>query len=176
MLDRIPTPIITPRLLLRPYTTSDAETYYAIHSDPDVRRYLGGARTSREQSDRAFRTYLSRHKAGTDCFLLISRRTDDSLLGDCLLARVPPGDPQLGMALVPSARRSGIAFEAATELIRLLFASTSLAAVVARVQPTNAPSLGLCAKLGFSQVGTQDNHWDETPDVVFRLLRPVHGA
>ena len=162
--------------MLRPYEAADAETRYRIHSDPAVLAYTGGARLSRAQSDKYFKAYLSRHKAGTNCCLLVLDRITDAPLGDCLLLRFPPTDPELVLALLPEARGKGISFEPAGALTAVVFASAPLGGIVAKVQPSNRASLGLCAKVGMVLVGSQPNHWDEAPDLVYRLARPVHGA
>lgn len=85
----------------------------------------------------------------------------------------PPDDNEMleiGYTIAAPYRRRGYATEAAEALVANAFAHDQVSIVRACVAPTNEPSLGLVAKLGFVQVGEQMDEIDGL-ELVFERRR-----
>lgn len=80
-------------------------------------------------------------------------------------ALAAPDAVELGFTIEPAYRRHGYASEAALALMRWAQA-VGIRRFLASVSPTNAPSLGLVAKLGFAEVTTVEDEADG-PEIVF---------
>ncbi|HKD76257.1 MAG TPA: GNAT family N-acetyltransferase [Ktedonobacterales bacterium] len=59
---------------------------------------------------------------------------------------------EIGYSIIPRAQRFGYATEAASALIHWTFAHTRVAQIIAQINPGNAPSLRVAAKLGMQQL------------------------
>ena len=73
----------------------------------------------------------------------------------------PPGEEnwvELGYTIEPNQRRKGYATEAAVRMMTWAADEHGVEKFRASVSPSNLASLGMIAKLGFQEIGTQ---WDE---------------
>ncbi len=86
----------------------------------------------------------------------IVRRVDGVAVGDCGFHGPPDAEGlvEVGFALVPSARRAGLATEALRVLCAWALAQPVVSAVIARVDPGNAPSRAVLARTGFVPDGS----------------------
>ena len=148
---RLPSPIETARLLLRPLVDDDSAALAAMNADPLVMRYLGGPQT-REVSDATIaraRAHWEAHGFGR---LAIEERSSGENLGWVTLEVVDlPGftdDVEIGWRLARSHWGRGIATEAARAVLDRAFESLSLVRILAIADPRNAGSLGVMRKLG----------------------------
>ena len=85
--------------------------------------------------------------------------------------------PQIGYILRPDHWGRGLAREALTALIPLLFDRFPIPAITADVDPRNLASLALLRRLGFAETGRAERTWlvgDEYCDSVYLALpRPA---
>ncbi len=88
---------------------------------------------------------------------VIVRESDGLAVGDAGFHGPPDeaGEVEIGYAVVPVARRAGVAREAAALLTQWALAQPNVRAVTARVEPGNVPSERLLAQLGFSVDGVR---------------------
>ena len=86
---------------------------------------------------------------------VIVRRSDGLAIGDAGFHGPPTqdGEVEIGYALVPSARGSGLAGEATGLLVEWARAQCGVRSVTARVEPSNGPSRRLLERLGFARDG-----------------------
>ncbi len=86
---------------------------------------------------------------------VIVRRSDGRAVGDAGFHGPPTeeGEVEIGYALVPSARGTGLAAEATGLLVEWARAQPGVNTVAARVDPTNGPSRRLLERLGFARDG-----------------------
>ena len=86
---------------------------------------------------------------------VIVRRADGLAVGDAGFHGPPgeDGEVEIGYALVPSARGTGLAAEATRLLVEWARAQPGVSAVAARVDPLNGPSRRLLERLGFARDG-----------------------
>lgn len=146
-------PLLTERLLLRPFGDDDLDAVYAMQSRPDVTRYLYWGTRSRKDA----REMLERIKKMTaiddesDAVRLAAVLPDSGILiGDFSLQRVSREHQQgeIGFILHPDYQGRGYATEAATVLLRLGFEELGLHRIVGRADARNAASIGLMERLG----------------------------
>ena len=85
------------------------------------------------------------------------------------------GIPEIGYTVLPGYRRRGYASEAVRALFNWAASEHGVRRFRASVSPDNQASLGLIAKLGFTQVGDQ---WDEEDglELVFEAAWPPQGS
>lgn len=142
----------TARLRLRPLTADDAPFLVALLNEPSFLQYIGDrhVRTledARGYVERGPQASYARYGHG---LLLVLRREDDAPIGMCgLLKRDHLDDADLGYAFLPAAWGRGYASEAAAAVLAHGAAAFGLRRVAAIVQPGNAASLKVLARLGF---------------------------
>jgi RimJ/RimL family protein N-acetyltransferase len=154
----IPT-INTERLILRPHRLSDFDACAALWGDPDVVRFIGGVPFKREQSWGRLLCYRgSWHLLGFG-FWAIEDRGSRTFIGEAgfLEARrnMTPsieGTLETGWVLRPAAHGKGYATEALSAIVdwgQTRFPEKTMNCIV---DPENAASLRVAAKLGFREV------------------------
>ncbi|SHF07106.1 GNAT family N-acetyltransferase [Streptoalloteichus hindustanus] len=149
-------PIVTPRLLLRPFGLADVDAVHDIYSRPEVVRYLHEDVLSvddarREVTRRARMSRIDR----TSHHLRLAVVRDDTmeLIGDVLLARISVRHSQgeIGFVLHPDHQGQGFAYEAAREMMRLGFTELGLRRIIGRCDARNTASARVLERLGMRQ-------------------------
>ncbi|TDE41703.1 N-acetyltransferase [Nonomuraea mesophila] len=166
----------TERLVLRPFTESDADHLFALDNDPHVMRYLNGGRpTPREvivgETLPAF--------IASGFFAAVEKRSG-AFIGWFHL-RAPKGgpadEPELGYRLHKSAWGQGYATEGSLALIRKAFEELGARRVFAQTMTVNLGSRRVMEKCGLRFVRTFFGDWPEViegsdeGDVEYELLR-----
>jgi RimJ/RimL family protein N-acetyltransferase len=141
----------TERLRLVPLDASYAEQLAAIYADPEVARYMGGARLTpggtREQVTR-FEGVWAEHGYGQSALL---EKTTGRLIGRAGLHPWPGWDElELGYALARDSWGKGLAREACEVWLSWAWAHLPHDHLIAVIQPGNAASVTLAERLGFS--------------------------
>lgn len=150
--------IETPRLVLRRHVAEDFEPYAAMWADPDVVRHIGGIGFTREQVwTRFMRQAGIWHFMGFG-FFAIEEKATGAFIGEAgfheLRRDLSPsieGTLETGWAFMPDAQGKGYATEAVGAALD--WATSSFAAMRATciIEPGNAASLRVAAKLGFRE-------------------------
>ena len=149
-------PIVTERLLLRPWRDDDADrdAYARLCADPDVMRHIGkGVTRDRQQAAEQltdFVAHWARHGYGLRAAV---ERDSGEVIGFVGVARagepgVRPGDVEIGWRLMRDRWGRGYATEGARAVRDHAFAQLRLARLVAFVRPANDASIGVMRKLG----------------------------
>ena len=139
----------TRRLVLRPWTTADADALHRLWTDPDVRRYLwDNVVIPRERAEATVREAVeaaARERFGQ---WLVERR-DGRMAGFCgLLRRDPASDPELMYGLAPAFWHLGYATEAARAVLAYAFRTLGVARVTAATDVPNTASARVMERLG----------------------------
>jgi [ribosomal protein S5]-alanine N-acetyltransferase len=154
----LPAPTLhTARLRLRPFDDADADDLYALQSSARVLRYWDAPPWSdRARADRFLATCRQMAEEGTGARLAVDRLSDGRFVGWCSLSRFDPvhRSASLGYCYGEAAWGSGIATEAARELLRWAFDALDLDRVQAETDTRNAGSARVLEKLGFVREGT----------------------
>lgn len=178
-------PITTERLLLRPFSPGDLADLHAIHSQPDVVRYLYWEARSPDES----RAALERHqrhdrleREGDRLVLAVVRRDTGRLIGEVSLRWLSEEHRQgeIGFVFHPDAQGKGYAREAATAVLDLAFGALGLHRVIGRTDARNETSAALMRRLGmrqeahFVQSEIFKGEWGD--ELVFAILDGEWGA
>jgi RimJ/RimL family protein N-acetyltransferase len=141
--------------VLRGWRAADADAFAALNADPDVRRHLGDGRPqTRAQSDAELdriRAHWAEHGFGLWC--AAARAEPERCLGFVGLA-IPSFLPavlpavEVGWRLAPAAWGRGLATEGAGAALAEAFGPLRLERAIAVVDPDNARSLRVAARLG----------------------------
>ena len=151
--------LLTPRLVLRRFTTADAEAFAHYRSLPEVARFQGWDAPFPIEKARSFMEWMVAHhpdEPGDWYQIAIALRgSPDALLGDCAFRphRDEPQIVDLGFTLDLVAQGHGYATEALTELLRYLFEGRSKHKVAADCDTRNDASWRLLERLRFRREG-----------------------
>ncbi|MBI5088329.1 MAG: GNAT family N-acetyltransferase [Actinobacteria bacterium] len=175
-------PFTTDRLVLRRFTTDDADDLVALDRDPAVRRYIeDGVVPTREDALDTIEhwTATDDHHELFGFWAAIDRSTGAFLGWFHLRSRDddPPDEPELGYRLVPSCWGQGYATEGSRALIDRAFASGAARRIVAETMAVNVGSRRVMEKSGLRLVRTFHAEWpvridgDEHGDVEYAITR-----
>lgn len=170
----LPQPILrTPRLILRPFTLTDA---------PEVQRLAGArevaattAAIPHPYEDGMAEAWINSHPAAladeTNVVYAVADAPTGALLGAIgLHCDMEHNRAELGYWLGHPYWRNGLATEAAAEMLRYAFEMLGLRRVLARHFATNPASGRVMRKIGMTQEGVMRQHfvkWGQPVDVVF---------
>lgn len=149
----VATPLETERLLLRRFTPDDFDALFAMHSRPDVARYLyWGARDEAEvratlEKKIAFRAIRS--EGDVLAFAVVLKATNE-VVADVILQLVSEEHRQgeIGFIVHPDHQGHGYATEASRALLQLAFEDLKLHRVVGHLEARNEASARVLEKLG----------------------------
>jgi ribosomal-protein-alanine N-acetyltransferase len=147
--------LVTERLGLRRFTSSDTDWLAELYSDPEVTRYIGGTK-DREQAEQLLNIrclqYYDEHP-GLGIWLTVERSTG-TRVGFHLLNHIQ-GESliQIGFTLVKQAWGRGIGTEMGTALLRYAFVELSLPRLVAIANLDNRASQRVLLKIGLHRHG-----------------------
>jgi ribosomal-protein-alanine N-acetyltransferase len=180
--DRMPaaTPILTPRLILRPPDAKDAALIFRRYAgDAEVTRFVGWPRHVSIHDTAAFLEFSASEWARWPVGpLLIESRSDGSLLGSTGLAFESPTQASAGYVLARDAWGFGYASEALSAVVTLAKA-LAMRRLYALCHPSHAASIRVLERGGFSYeglLGTQHifpNLGDGSPQNVASYAYPV---
>ena len=167
--------LVTPRLLLRPFTAADVEIMHPIYSDPEVMRYVAtGPLADIAHTRRLVDDYSDHQSHHGYSFWAVIEQSSGTLIGDAGLYRTPAGEVELGYTLGKAWWGRGYATEAAGAWLRTAFEELGMNEVVALAEPANAASLHVLTKLGMRPSGERLAFG--RPHAVFRGQRPASIA
>jgi RimJ/RimL family protein N-acetyltransferase len=157
----------TDRLVLRRFTTADADNLAELDADPDVMRFVsGGAPTSREEIENeilpAFLGYYQRYQEYG--FWAAIERSSGDFLGWFHFRPRPgtaPEEPELGYRLRRSAWGKGFATEGSRALIRKGFTEFGVQRVTAEAAAQNVASRRVMEKAGLTLVRAFREPWPD---------------
>lgn len=145
-------PLLTPRLILRPFTADDLPHFTAYRNHPDVARYQSWSDYSAAQAQAFFaqQQRLAFNHDDSWFQLAVERREDGALLGDVAVHFFDEGrQAELGVTFDPVHQRQGQAREALSAVIALLFGPLAKHRITAVVDARNLRAAALFSKLGF---------------------------
>ena len=151
--------LATERLGLRPWTLAEADvrSAFAIFGDREVTRFLTRHEVDLDGQRRGLARLIEGSRsfpAGLGWFAL-ERRSDGAVIGCGILKPLEDSGPEIevGYHLARAHWGQGYATEAARALLRHGFETLGLPRIVAVVDPENARSLAVVARLGMRPEG-----------------------
>lgn len=145
---------------IRAVEPHDFPTLALLRRDKEVQHLLLGYPPETPPDDAAVWAWIKR-KSEEGCFFAVT-----SALGGATIGFVQLHDihrvgrrASFGVAIIDVARGMGHAGAAVREVIAFGKAKWMLEKVLCEVRADNAPSLRMCAKLGFDRVGVMQSHY-----------------
>jgi RimJ/RimL family protein N-acetyltransferase len=177
-------PIETERLRLRPFEAGDIDDFVAIHTHPDVPRYLyWGIRTRRELeavlAGKIERMALARRGDSVDVAVVV--RASGAIAGSVSLTWIDNEHRQgeIGFILHPAHHGNGYATEAARALLRVGFEELGLHRIYGRLDGRNTASARVLERLGMRrEAQLVENEYvkgEWTDEVIYALLAREWG-
>ena len=147
----------TSRLLFRSHQAQDKEEFIQMHTDPEVRRYVGGQAWSLEKARYRFRSQYLGKPSRTYGLWATVLKEEQKYIGCCgLRAAHKEKAAHLACYLARPYWGKGIASEACTAFIDLAFTRLRLSCLLADVDEGNAVSRHILEKFGFKLVGREE--------------------
>lgn len=149
-------PIVTARLLLRPFALTDLDTFHRIRSRDDVARYLYEEPMMRAEAASALERRLDRTSLAAEddaLGLVVERRDTGEMIGDVGLfwASAQHRQGEIAFVFHPDQHGQGFAREASEAILRLGFENYGVRRIVGRCDARNTASSGLLTRLGMRQ-------------------------
>jgi RimJ/RimL family protein N-acetyltransferase len=144
-------PIRTERLTLRLHVAADVDDVHAYQSDPEVTRYqLYDPRTAEVITQKLVEWGAATTLENNNDYLQLAIDLESRIIGSLyfVLKRIQDGVAEIGWALHRDYQGKGYAFEAASAVLELAFATLGLHRVAAELDPRNDASVALCLRLG----------------------------
>jgi len=155
--------ITTPRLVLRPFVSSDAPDVIAYRGRSDVCRYLLIEPMDEPTIEAFIADRLDAVRPGDDGGkLVLAIELDGRVVGDVTMKFGPRVDRQgeVGWIVHPDVGGQGYATEAARAFVSTGFAEWDLHRVFAQLDPRNEASARLCERLGMrKEAHLRDESW-----------------
>jgi [ribosomal protein S5]-alanine N-acetyltransferase len=138
----------TGRLLFRWHEVQDEDAFVKMHTDPEVRRYVGGQAWPLEKAIDRFRTQYLGKPTETYGLWATVLKEEQTYVGCCGLRREGQ-NASLGFYIARPSWRKGIASEAAEAFITVAFEKLRLPCVCAEAETGNLVSEHILQKFGF---------------------------
>ena len=169
-------PILTERLLMRPFVPDDVEALHAIWSDPAVGPWVGGTHTDIAESVEELAGHARHQERHGFGFWAVEERATGRLVGEVGLMLFEGRGPEIetGWCIASDVWGRGYAREAAERWLDVGFRELGAHRIIAVVLPGNARSRALCARLGMREAGMRDAYGAE--HVLYEAVSPPAPA
>ena len=175
-------PLSTERLVLRRFTEGDLQPFQAYRQDAELSRYQGWQPVPDAEALSFLREQAGAELGARGAWLQVAltRRSDGLLIGDLgLCVRDEAlGAVELGFTLARRQQKHGLAFEAVSALLGVLFERRLASTAVAVTDARNQPSIALLERVGFEQVLAVDTLFRGEPcrELTFVLSAAAHAS
>jgi RimJ/RimL family protein N-acetyltransferase len=172
-------PILTERLVLRPFEGHDFDRLFDLQSRPEVTRYLYWDPRSQVEVQESLAKKMASTHIGADADVLsvaVADRADGLLIGDLTLMYISTAHRhgEIGYVFHPDVHGRGLATEATRALVNLAFTDLELHRVSARLDARNHRSAALLQRLGLRrEAHLRENEWvkgEWTDEVIYAVL------
>lgn len=170
---RLPVPIHTARLCLRPFAEEDTAAIAALLADADTTQWIGGVKTETEALASVLRMKDSFYGRGWGTLAIVP--TDiHSCIGYCGIRPLPhTQDAEIAFGLLRSHWNRGFATEASVACLQAAFTILRLPSVVATVYPGNTRSIAVLQKLRMTRERCVFGTWPGDLAYLFRVTRQI---
>ncbi len=146
----------TERLIFRTHAKQDEAEFVQMHTDPEVRRYVGGQAWPLQKAlDRFRNSYLGKPDKPYGLWAAVLK-SENRYIGCCGLRAAGHKAAYLGYYFARPYWRRGFASEASHAFIELAFNRLRLVRLLADVEKSNAVSVHLLQKFGFQYVSQEE--------------------
>src|SRR5262245_18162099 len=158
-------PLVTERLLLRPFAPDDLDALYEIHADENNVRWLYNEARTRADVEELLQHKIAgaslAHEGEWLTAAAVLNATGELVCDVSLLwASQQHRQGEIGFIAHPAHQGHGYTTEAALPLLRFAFETLGLHRVVGRLEPRNAASARVLEKLGMRlEAHLVENEW-----------------
>lgn len=147
------------RLKFRRFLESDADNLFALDSDPEVMRHLGGPISDPEKNREALKRIIAKYELwGKYGAWVAELKSTGEFVGWFSLKPLPGfNDIEIGYRLMRRHWGQGLATEGASRMARVGFEEFKLEKIVAVTAPANFPSQKVLKKIGMKYLGERDS-------------------
>jgi RimJ/RimL family protein N-acetyltransferase len=167
--------IETQRLLFRTHEAKDAADFVQMHTDVEVRRYVGGKAWSLEKAQQRFRNEYLGRPTETYGLWATTLKSEEKYVGCCGLRAAGP-DAYLGYFLARPYWGFGLASEASKAFIDLAFDRLNLPRLLADVERGHTVSEHILQKFGFTVIGQEELTGNSRIILLYQLSRKAWEA
>jgi RimJ/RimL family protein N-acetyltransferase len=159
-------PRASKRTVLRRLGLPDLADFQAYRCDPEVARYQGWEIMSDSQA-RSFLADVNSAellRPGHWCQIGIADRSTDTLIGDvgvCVDAQ--RDEAEIGFSMARHAQRKGLASEAVSEAMQLIFEHASVGRIIGVTDARNLPSIRLMERVGMRRFDERQTVFRDEP-------------
>jgi ribosomal-protein-alanine N-acetyltransferase len=155
--------IETERLIIRRLTPADLPTLIELRSDPEVNKYLGGAKMQNPESiTKRMDFYIgSYEKYGYGMCAMIWKASGEMFGWSGLQPLEDTGEIEVGYGMAKRFWRKGIGYECAKAWLEYGFTKTDLQRIVAVAYPENTGSWTIMERLGMKYEKTAYHYGSE---------------
>lgn len=161
----------TARLLFRTHQPQDEDDFIQMHTDPEVRRYVGGQGWPVEKALYRFQNQYLGEPTETYGLWATVLKAEDRYIGCCGLRAAEDGAAHLGYYIARPYWGRGLASEAAKAFIEVAFDRLSLPRLLSDVEKGNAASERILQKLGFQYLSQEEIAASGRTICLYELLR-----
>ena len=175
-------PFTTPRVHVRAFRATDAATFAAYRSDPDVARFQSwDAPFALADAVRFVDEMAAMDAPERGAWIQLAVEHEGSLVGDVAVGLSDDGRvATIGYTLAPAAQGRGLATEAVGAVVDRLFDLLDVHRIEASIDPRNVASARVIESLGFEHEGTAvaavwaGGEWSD--DARYGLTEVQHAA
>ena len=160
----------TPRLLLREFEITDAESFFQLNNDPDVVRYTGDVAFKNLYEAKALiENYVPYKRDGYGRWTVVLKETNE-ILGWCGLRFIEDTKHiDLGYRFLKKYWNKGYGTEAAQACLNYGFEKLGMKEIMARAMKENIGSIQVMKKIGMVYWKEEDCHAE--PGVYYRIQK-----
>lgn len=161
--------IETERLIIRPFTDADLDRLIEMRSDPDVNKYLGGARLQNPEAiAKRMKVYMAAYeKYGFSASAAIWKETGETIGWGGLMPLEDSGEIEVGYGFIKEYWGKGLGTEITRAWLDYGFGPAGLERIVAIAIPGNDGSTHIMEKVGMKY---QKNALHYGEDCVFYAI------
>lgn len=149
------------RLIIRPWTINDAQAYYDIYSDPEVKRYLedtGGLLESIELAKKYIEHGITFEKKHGFYLWAVETKHTQTVVGNCGFLPIEKDvfEVEMSYHFAQKYWGQGYASEASKACLDYAQKHLNFKILMAYVHPENLPSIKILENLGFEYSGMDE--------------------
>ncbi len=155
-----PISIITKRLILRKFETSDLDAIHHFASDEQICEHLTWGPNTLEQTQSWLNATIDSYNTNprSEFSLAVTQKDSHLLIGTCLLTTDENSEGEIGYTIKKEEWKKGYATEVTSALIKFGFETLNLRRISATTSPLNIASQSVLKKSGMKQVGHLQKH------------------
>lgn len=160
--------LTTARTIITEYTLDDLAEVHQLDSDPEVMRYLHGAITDIEKSEKDLAEHIDYYSEQPGLGIWKTCLHDGTHIGMSVLNRpklssngLRQGPVQLGYRIAQEFWKQGFATEIALGMLDYGFKELDLPSVIAMTSDDNLGSIAVMEKVGMTYMGVTNEYYNE---------------